>query len=196
MKKLLGSFLFSLLVQKWVFSLHTVPQESKQWLQSLKSFKFQQKTIPRIDHQKAHRTFSSSKGTIPPSQSQWLLKLTYRLESISGKYQFVFTDDTVPLNSVGNLLQHFQPKRRDRIKQSLSLWSHRVYHPWKKRLPAKRQNNPTIRIQYLCPSRDSLPKVMQELISVGPQLTERKFSFESRLVRVLVVLLNTESLLR
>lgn len=49
---------------------------------------------------------------------------------------------------------------------------------------------------YLCPSKDSLPKLMQELINVGPQWTDRRLSFESRLVRVLVVLVNTESLLR
>lgn len=48
---------------------------------------------------------------------------------------------------------------------------------------------------YLFPSKVPLPKLIQDLISVGPQLTERKFSLESTLVRALVLLLNTESLL-
>lgn len=48
---------------------------------------------------------------------------------------------------------------------------------------------------YLFPSKVPLPKLIQDLISVGPQLTERKFSLESTLVRVLVLLLNSESLL-
>lgn len=48
---------------------------------------------------------------------------------------------------------------------------------------------------YLFPSKVPLPKLIQDLISVGPQLTERKFSLESTLVRALVLLLNSESLL-
>lgn len=48
---------------------------------------------------------------------------------------------------------------------------------------------------YLDPSMDPLPKLIQELTRVGPQLTDKKFSLESMLVRVLVLLLNRESLL-
>lgn len=48
---------------------------------------------------------------------------------------------------------------------------------------------------YLLPSKVPLPKLMQDLTSVGPQLTERKVSLESTLVRALVLLLNSESLL-
>lgn len=48
---------------------------------------------------------------------------------------------------------------------------------------------------YLFPSKVALPKLIQDLINVGPQLTERKFSLESTLVRALVLLLNSESLL-
>lgn len=134
------------------------------------------------------------KAQSPLPQSQQLLKLTYGLESLSGKYQFVFTDNTVSLDPAGNLLQHFQPKRRNKIKWSSSL-EVAEFTITEKCCPPKVKQSPAPMIQYLYPSKDSLPKLMQELISVGPQLTERKFSFESRLVRVLVVLLNTESLL-
>lgn len=54
----------------------------------------------------------------PPLYSKpWLQKPTYRLESISGEDQFVFTDDTIPLNSGRNLLQHIQPKRDKRKRK-------------------------------------------------------------------------------
>lgn len=144
-----------------------------------------------------YKSSSSSECTDPPlPQSHWLPKSTYRLKSISSKYQFVFTDDTVPLNSAGNLLQHFQPERRNKIKYSFPFEVAEFTVTEKGKHPPEVKHSLTPTTQYLCPSKDSLPKLMQELTSVGPQCTERKFSFESRLVRVLVVLLNTESLLR
>lgn len=141
--------------------------------------------------------FSSKPAPTLPPNSWWLLRLTYRLQSTSSEDEFVLTDGTVPLHSIANLLQHFQPERGHEIKHGLSLCSLRVCHPWKKNTAhPKVKHRPTPMTQYLCPSRDSLPKLMQELIKVGPHWTDSRFSFESRLVRVLVVLLNTEPLLR
>lgn len=155
--------------------------------------------MPRTDHVLCKRFLVSSKCTDPspppPPHSERLPKLTHSLKSVSSKSQFVCTDDTVPLNSVGNLLQHFQPERRDKTEYSLSLRNRSAHDRWNRPPSAETNTQSHTRFPYLCPSTDSLPKLMQEWISVGPQWTETKFSFESRLVRVLVVLLNTESLL-
>lgn len=96
------------------------------------------------------------KAQSPLPQSQQLLKLTYGLESLSGKYQFVFTDDTVPLDSAGNLLQHFQPERRNKIKRSLFLGSRRVHNHWKV-LPTKSETKSR--------TKDSIPVSIKGFIA-------------------------------
>lgn len=93
----------------------------------------------------------------PPLYSKpRLQKPTYRLESISGEDQFVFTDDTIPLNSGSNLLQHIQPKRDKRKRKIPSFWSQRAHQSWKPTPPRKKRQPRTA---------DSIPVSVKGLIA-------------------------------